>query len=771
VLAIESSILIFAGALLCRFLSSAVWQRTIWQAVNVALGVLLLSEVSGVGPAVAGLAAVRHSTGVSGTRKLEVVVNAPEVRPAANEAVSDQPAGGDQSTVSVTFNTSWWPGLIWLIGAAVLVMRVALARIVFALLGRYRRPLSDPLLVQEAQKLATALQWKRRLRLMQCSRLSSPIAYGWVRSTICLPENFTAEFTPAQQQAMLAHEMAHLAARDPIWYSISDLLTALWWWQPLAWWSRRRFQSASERCADDASTVVEDGPGALAESLLVLGKRFRPLHSFWALRIEGNGFRSEIGRRVMRLLDPEPYRMRTGPVAAWQTRMTAVIVALAISSLLAMANLNSDSHHPKSAWTESLAARAWTTFRLEEPVAAGNHEPNDKALKPGSIAQLATAVARFGLNATAVPPVIGEPVVDSKAELANPSTQKSELRTRSFKVDPNTFAESLQRVRVQPSGRHPEDRKLLEPADGPKTSEETFERIRDLLVRGGVDLTPPKAVFYNDRTGILMVRATVEDLAFVEQMLQMLNAAPPQLTIDIKWVEVTESAGNATDFIALLGLGTDGKPYVPRTIDPTAGLPSVASEALATNSPLFTGILTAKQYKAAIRALEQRDGVDLLSSPRVTTLSGRQAQIKVVDVRSIVTDSESGVDGKEHMVTKQMEFGPTLDIVPVVNADGYTIQLTAIPTLREFLGYDEKGAKLQQVGKQGAPVALPIFRERKMVGSAVVRDGQTMVIGPGAVEVVDETRPKGGTKIRKSLFVLITPTIIDPAGNRVHNAE
>src|SRR4029079_9054137 len=119
----------------------------------------------------------------------------------------------------------------------------------------------------------------------------------------------------------------------------------------------------------------------------------------------------------------------------------------------------------------------------------------------------------------------------------------------------------------------PEDGKLFDSSQGPKTPEETFDRIRDLLVRGGVDLAPPTAVVYTDRTGILMVRATVEDLGFVEQLLQMLNAAPPQLTIDIKWVEVTESAGNAMDFIALLGLGTDGKPYVPRTIDPKAGMP------------------------------------------------------------------------------------------------------------------------------------------------------------------------------------------------------
>ena len=48
-----------------------------------------------------------------------------------------------------------------------------------------------------------------------------------------------------------------------------------------------------------------------------------------------------------------------------------------------------------------------------------------------------------------------------------------------------------------------------------------------------------------------------------------------------------------------------------------------------------------------IRALEQRDGVDLLSAPKVTTLSGRQAQISVVDARRIVLDVNQNQGGQQ----------------------------------------------------------------------------------------------------------------------------
>ena len=55
-----------------------------------------------------------------------------------------------------------------------------------------------------------------------------------------------------------------------------------------------------------------------------------------------------------------------------------------------------------------------------------------------------------------------------------------------------------------------------------------------------------------------------------------------------------------------------------------------------------TGILTDPQFRLIIRAIEQRDGVDLLSAPKVTTLSGRQTQITVTDLKSIATSSQGG---------------------------------------------------------------------------------------------------------------------------------
>jgi general secretion pathway protein D len=258
-------------------------------------------------------------------------------------------------------------------------------------------------------------------------------------------------------------------------------------------------------------------------------------------------------------------------------------------------------------------------------------------------------------------------------------------------------------------------------------------------------------------------------------------------------------------------------------------IPSSATDGLLTsglrngvNAPALgtlTGILTDPQFRVVIRALEQRRGVNLLSAPKVTTQSGRQAQIKSVRVRYIVTDldlsqtASGGGGGVGTTVTTGgggavgstiqpiadvFELGPVLDVVPYISADGFTIQMTIIPTIKDFEGYDLENARLfsaqaQSVGTAAAnPLSqitpLPIFRLRQVVTSVTVWDAQTVVLGG---LLLDETtrfkdkipflgdlpflgrlfRSEATQGKKTSLVMFVTPTIVDPAGNRVHSDE
>ena len=313
----------------------------------------------------------------------------------------------------------------------------------------------------------------------------------------------------------------------------------------------------------------------------------------------------------------------------------------------------------------------------------------------------------------------------------------------------------------------------------------------------GVNISSNGAfAFFNERSGDLLVRATVPDLDIIERTIQLLNKVPPEVQIDAKFASVTQNDARGIGFQTFLGnftmnqgsigaqAGTapsfQGVPSTanpsgifpgagpqgsnPGQISPAASDGSLTSSALRTvapNAPIsapslatlgtVTGILTDPQFRFAIQAIEQRDGTDILSAPRVTTLSGRQAHVSVSDIVDIVTEPEIIPGGLSSLTTgtgvgtgattsastapvvtyttQPFTQGPALDVLPTISADGYSIQMVLVPTLTEFVGYDPPGQFIPQISSlQGIPLVaqlpLPHYRIREVVTSVNLWDGQ-----------------------------------------------
>ena len=139
---------------------------------------------------------------------------------------------------------------------------------------------------------------------------------------------------------------------------------------------------------------------------------------------------------------------------------------------------------------------------------------------------------------------------------------------------------------------------------------------------------------------------------------------------------------------------------------------------------------------------------------------------------------------------QQVEVGPVLDVVPNVLSDGFTINLTLIPSLTEFNGYDNPpsipGISVANVVQ--VPTILPDFIVRQVVTTVNIWDNQTIVLGGLISSTVQSTKDKvpmlgdlplvgrlfqSQSKIssKKNLMIFVTATIVDPAGNRVHSDD
>jgi type II secretory pathway component GspD/PulD (secretin) len=185
----------------------------------------------------------------------------------------------------------------------------------------------------------------------------------------------------------------------------------------------------------------------------------------------------------------------------------------------------------------------------------------------------------------------------------------------------------------------------------------------------GVNLLQPagKAVFFNDRAGILLVRATEQDLDIIDKAIQILNQAPPQVHIKARFIEVSQTDDKSIGFDWYMGqfqignqaVGTGGSspslnvPTSPAnplgafpgntatTIIPASANDQLITAGLRNTGPTLgtiTGILTDPNFRVALHALEQRGGFENLGEPEVTTMSGRQAQMRATQVITVITD-------------------------------------------------------------------------------------------------------------------------------------
>ena len=95
------------------------------------------------------------------------------------------------------------------------------------------------------------------------------------------------------------------------------------------------------------------------------------------------------------------------------------------------------------------------------------------------------------------------------------------LQVRTFKVNTNTFLAGLKRAFGTGS----------EPRENATPDQVRFV-LRDVFTRLGIDMdVPGKTVFYNDLTGIVMVRATVDDLEIVKAAIETLGGSAGDSTL------------------------------------------------------------------------------------------------------------------------------------------------------------------------------------------------------------------------------------------------
>ncbi|MGD0017049.1 MAG: hypothetical protein ABSC38_06010 [Verrucomicrobiia bacterium] len=371
----------------------------------------------------------------------------------------------------------------------------------------------------------------------------------------------------------------------------------------------------------------------------------------------------------------------------------------------------------------------------------------------------------------------------------------------------------------------------------------TLDDVRKFFEDSGVPFPAGASLKYNERSSTIIIRNTTENLEIFERVLASINVVPMQVEIEAKFVEISQTdldelafqwsvarkgsgsfdiAGGSPSELFPPGSGVNPNynPDITQGLRDSSSLSGNAIESLlaangfgtaasssADSIATIRGILTNPQFQVVIKALSQKQSADVLSAPKVTTIGGSAAVVKVVQEfiyptaynQPQVSTSGGGTGGGSASAAitpatpstfSTREIGVLLNVTPTVGADGYTINLTMIPEVSEFVGFINYGSPMgfssgASVVTVANDIKQPLFETRTLTTSVVIWDGQTVVLGGlirEQLQKIDDKIPflgdipflgrlfrsKVTNRVKRNLLIFVTANLIDPAGNKIH---
>ena len=200
--------------------------------------------------------------------------------------------------------------LVWLLGVTLMLVRhVAALR---ALTAIERRPyeILPPVWTRRVDEMRARLGIARSVAVRLSDDVLTPFAARLLRPAIWLPLSLLTRAPVEQLEALLAHELAHIARKDWLWNGVQCVIECLLFFHPAVWWLGRRIRQEREHACDDLAVAACGDAIALAEALTALECERHP-SSRLVLAATGGSLMN----RITRLLSGPPSRGRWGALA------------------------------------------------------------------------------------------------------------------------------------------------------------------------------------------------------------------------------------------------------------------------------------------------------------------------------------------------------------------------------------------------------------------------------------------------------------------------
>jgi len=220
----------------------------------------------------------------------------------------------------------------WMIGVGVFATRFAGGLLYTRRLTQRLSPFGSAWQGRVAT-LAGRLGIKKTITFAESALVRVPMTIGFFKPVILFPLGLLCQLSPQQLEAVLLHELGHIARRDYFFNILQTTTEIFFFFNPASWWINARMRLEREHCCDDLAVAVTRDPVCFAKMLVQL-RELEPVNSGLAMAASGNG---DLKFRIRRLIEGQ----NAGTVPDRSGAMLLVLSAL--FALVALAPTNRGS--------------------------------------------------------------------------------------------------------------------------------------------------------------------------------------------------------------------------------------------------------------------------------------------------------------------------------------------------------------------------------------------------------------------------------------------
>ena len=153
---------------------------------------------------------------------------------------------------------------------------------------------------EKMNTLAAQIPLQRSVALLESAMVKVPMVIGYFKPIIFMPIGAVNGLSEEQVEAILAHELAHIARNDYLLNILQSFVETLFYYHPAVWWISGNIRLERENCCDDLAVELCGNSLSYAKALVSLQEMHAGAPSL-AMAFSSN--KNHLLHRVQRILN------------------------------------------------------------------------------------------------------------------------------------------------------------------------------------------------------------------------------------------------------------------------------------------------------------------------------------------------------------------------------------------------------------------------------------------------------------------------------------